>query len=213
MNNFNASLLTIILLVAPHSYAKRSSNAAFNEYKKSQEAEQKNMTYAEKEINEEEKKILAEVFANAPKRLQNIIEFIAKNEEGSEEFKQILLTGNSESNQIALAQAIAYILKKKYLIIDAITFSKLDAIDKLKELFEEIDKHEEKPLLIIRKLELLSSGNFSENSNARYVGTYLADKFDQFKNSEDFLFVGTTTATKKLPRELQSRFRGSTFIV
>ncbi len=199
--------------------SKKDRKVALDEYDKQsqeEEDEQENRKYSLKEFTEEEKILFAEVLASAPMRLQNIIESIARNEQGSEEFKQILLAGPSGSGKSTLAEAIAYKLKRKCLLVDGpslLSHYRDQAVENLNDLFEELEKYNEKPVLIINEVNVLTDNHTSEHSDTKDTAAQLWCKLDKLKNSNDFLFIGTTNITKKMPHQLQSRFRGSTFII
>ena len=141
---------------------------------------------------------------------------MSKGEEFASRFKNILLTGPSGSGKTTLAQAIAYKLQRKCVIVHAPTLLghyRDQAAENILKLFKELDEAGEKPVLIIDEINALTDDHTSEHSDTKHTAMQLWTQLDKYKHDKDFLFIGTTNITKKMPHQLQSRFEGKTFLI
>ena len=119
-------------------------------------------THKEKALKEEAKKrfteslnqqdiaLFEESFTQAPIKIKALIFSMLKGEEYANRFKNILLTGPSGAGKSTLAQAIAYKLQRKCIVIHApslLGHYRDQAAENIRQLFKEIAEDEDKPAL------------------------------------------------------------------
>lgn len=167
-------------------------------------------------IGTQDTRLYEEVFNNAPVKIKSLVNSMLMGEQFTEEYKALLLTGPSGSGKSTLAQAIAYKLKKKFVVINApslLGHYRDKAAENLRDVFKEIDEDPDKPVLIMDEMNVLTDGHTSEHSDTKNTAMQLWTLLDQHRANKDFLFIGTTNITKKMPHQLQSRFKGKTFLI
>jgi len=168
------------------------------------------------EASPEEKVLFEESFAQAPVFIKSLVAAMIKKKPWSLRYKNLLLTGPSGSGKTTLAQAIAHKLNKKCWIVHGPTllgWYRDQAAENVKALFAELDTYSEKPVLIIDEVNALTDDHTSEHSDTKHTAMQFWTMLDKYKNDKDFLFIGTTNVTKKMPHQLQSRFKGKTFLI
>jgi SpoVK/Ycf46/Vps4 family AAA+-type ATPase len=62
-------------------------------------------------------------------------------------------------------------------------------------------------------MNALTDGHTSEHSDTKHTAMQLWTLLDKYQKNKDFLFIGTTNVTKKMPHQLQTRLRGSIFSI
>lgn len=189
------------------------------------EAEQK---YKEKALKEERRQrflaslkeidvaLLEESFEQAPGKLKTIVYGMLKKEEFTSHYKNILLTGPSGSGKSTLAEAIAFKLQRKCIVIDAPSLLgryRDQAAENILKLFKQIAADPDKPILVINEINAFTDGHTSEHSDTQHTAMQLWTLVDKYSKDADFLLIGTTNTTKKMPHQLQSRFEGKTFLI
>ena len=168
-------------------------------------------SYTQKDIA-----LFEESFAQAPLKVKALTKGILNQEEYTARFKNILLAGPAGSGKTVLAQAIAYHLKRKCIVVHApslLGHYRDQAAENIRSLFEELDSYAEKPVLVMDEMNALTDDHTSEHSDGKHTAMQLWSCLDKYKNDKSFLFIGTTNITKKMPHQLQSRFKGRTFLI
>ncbi len=167
-------------------------------------------------LKKEEKELFEQSYSQAPAKLKAVVnEMIHKTEVGSK-FKAILLTGPSGSGKTVLAQSVAYRLGRSCEIVHApslLGHFRDQAAEKVKDLFRRLRKDPRKPALVLDEINALTDDHTSEHSDTKHTAMQLWTCIDKYKNKKNFLLIGTTNITKKMPHQLQSRFEGKTFII
>jgi AAA+ superfamily predicted ATPase len=168
------------------------------------------------QFTSQEISLFEEAFAIAPIKLKTLINSICKGESYTAHYKNILLTGPSGSGKTTLAQTIAYKLQRKCTVVHApslLGHYRDQAVENIRELFQEISQDPELPILIIDEINAFTDGYASEQSDTKHTAMQLWTLLDKHKNDQNFLLIGTTNITKKMPHQLQSRFKGQTFFI
>jgi SpoVK/Ycf46/Vps4 family AAA+-type ATPase len=68
-------------------------------------------------------------------------------------------------------------------------------------------------VLILEEINELTDGHTSEHSDTKYTAMQLWTLLDSYCKDKNFLLIGTTSETKKMSPQLQSRFKGRTFVM
>jgi SpoVK/Ycf46/Vps4 family AAA+-type ATPase len=168
------------------------------------------------EISSEEKVLFEESFSQAPSLIKTLVTAILKKKAWATHCKNILLTGPSGSGKTTLAQAMAHKLNRKCLLVHGPTLLghyKDQAAENIRALFQELETYSEKPILVIDEVNALTDDHTSEHSDTKHTAMQFWTLLDKYKNDKDFFFIGTTNVTKKMPHQLQSRFKGKTFLI
>ena len=184
--------------------------------RKEQELQERNQKIAISEPSPEEKILFEESFTQAPSSIKALVTGMLKKEAWALRYKNILLTGPSGSGKTTLAQAIAYKLNRKHLLIHAPTLLghyRDQAVENIRALFQQLNEYKEMPVLIMDEMNALTDDHISEHSDTKHTAMQFWTLLDKYKNDKDFLFIGTTNITKKMPHQLQSRFKGRTFLI
>lgn len=167
-------------------------------------------------LNQQDIELLKEAFEQAPLKIKALVVGILNNEEYAKRFKNILLTGPSGSGKSILAEAIAYQLGRKSIIIDApslLGHYRDQAAENIREVFRRMSEDPDKPVLIINEINAFTDGHTSEHSDTKHTAMQLWTLLDKHKNDDDFFLIATTNITKKMPHQLQTRFEGKTFLI
>lgn len=166
--------------------------------------------------SENDLELYAAAFSAAPARLKVIIEDMLEDHAYTQSYKEILLCGPTGSGKTTLAQAIAHKLNRKCILVRApslLGHFRHQTAENLLQLFKEIEESPEKPILILDEINALTDGHNSEHSDTRETAMQLWTLLDKYKNDKNFLLIGTTNVTKKMPHQLQSRFQSSIFLI
>jgi AAA+ superfamily predicted ATPase len=167
-------------------------------------------------IKEIDSSLLEESFEQAPSKLKRIIYGMLNKEKFASHYKNILLTGPSGSGKSTLAEAIAFKLQRKCIVIDAPSLLgryRDQAAENILKLFKQIAADPDKPVLVINEINAFTDDHTSEHSDTKHTAMQLWTLVDKHSKDPDFLLIGTTNITKKMPHQLQSRFEGKTFFI
>lgn len=167
-------------------------------------------------IKEIDVSLLEESFEQAPSKLKRIIYGMLQKEEFASHYRNILLTGPSGSGKSTLAEAIAYKLQRKCIVIDAPSLLgryRDQAAENILKLFKQIAADPDKPVLVINEINAFTDDHTSEHSDTKHTAMQLWTLVDKHSKDPDFLLIGTTNITKKMPHQLQSRFEGKTYLI
>lgn len=178
-----------------------------------EELEQKNGV---KKLDHRNAELYELALSTAPKRLQVLIEDMAKGKEYTKRYRVIVLVGPSGSGKTLLGEAIIYKLNKKCLVVngpDFLAHFRDQAAEKVREVFKIIREFIQKPILFINEINALTDDHTSEHSDTNHTAMQLWTSLDDLQHDEDFLLIATTNITNKMPQQLQSRLRKSTFYI
>lgn len=167
-------------------------------------------------IKEEDIPLLEEAFNQAPVEIKALVSKILQNPESTTHYRELLLTGPSGSGKSTLARAIAYKLGRKVIFITGpslLGHFRDQAAEKVAKKFKEWSNDIDKPVMIIDEINALTDDHTSEHSDAKHTAMQLWTLIDEYSKDKDFLLIGTTNVTKKMPHQLQSRFLGKTFCI
>lgn len=145
--------------------------------------------------------LFEEAFAQAPLKIKTLVSSMLKGESYTTQYKTLLLTGLTGSGKTILAQAIAYKLQRRCIVIHAsslLSHYHGQAAKNLQQNFIEICNQKDKPILIMEDIDALTDAS----DTTMQLWTLL----NKYKNDKSFLFIGTTTI-KKMPHLLQSQFK------
>lgn len=167
-------------------------------------------------LKEEDIPLLEEAFNQAPLEIKAIVSKILKNPEDATHYRELLLSGPSGSGKSTLARAIAYKLGRKVIVVTGpslLGHFRDQAAEKVAKMFKEWSENIDKPVVIIDEINALTDDHTSEHSDAKHTAMQLWTLIDEYSKDQDFLLIGTTNITKKMPHQLQSRFLGKTFYI
>lgn len=176
---------------------------------------EQNAKIFEEEVKGNEE-LFEQSFAQAPDKIQVIVRDMLRGHAYALRYKNILLAGPTGTGKSTLAQAIAYKLKRRCIVINApdlLGHYRDQAAENIRKLFKQLREDEDKPVLILEEINALTDGHTSEHSDTKHTAMQLWTLLDGFKDDKDFLLIGTTNVTKKMPHQLQSRFEGRTIVI
>lgn len=155
-------------------------------------------------------------FCHAPLKLKAIVNEMLQGTETAAKFKTLLLAGPSGSGKTTLAQAIAHKLGRSCEVVHAPTLLghfRDQAAEEVKYLFKRIAKDPKKPVLVLDEMNALTDDHTSEHSDTKHTAMQLWTRLDKYTKKKNFLLIGTTNVTQKMPHQLQTRFQGKTFVI
>lgn len=167
-------------------------------------------------LKEEDIPLLEEAFNQAPLEIKAIVSKILKNPEETTHYRELLLTGPSGSGKSTLARAIAYKLGRKVIVVTGpslLGHFRDQAAEKVAKTFKDWKNNTDKPVIVIDEINALTDDHTSEHSDTKHTAMQLWTLLDEYSKDKDFLLIGTTNVTKKMPHQLQSRFRGKSFYI
>lgn len=160
--------------------------------------------------------LFEEAFAQASLKVKVLVNSMLKGEQYATRYKNILLTGPSGSGKTTLAQAIAYKLQRKCIVINApslLGHFRDQAAENVRQMFKDLVEDKEKPILIMEEINALTDDHTSEHSDTKHTAMQFWTLLDERQHDKDFLLIGTTNVTKKMPHQLQTRFKMKTFLI
>lgn len=167
-------------------------------------------------LKKEEIVLFEEAFSQAPHIIQTLVKEISKGNEEASQYKMLLLTGPSGSGKSTLAKAIVYKLGRNCKVINApslLGHYRDQAAEELRKVFNELTQDPNKPVLVVEEINALTDDHTSEHSDTKHTAMQLWVLLDKHQTNKDFFLIGTTNITKKMPHQLQSRFKGQTFLI
>ncbi len=167
-------------------------------------------------LKKEDIELFEQSFCQAPLKLKAIVNEMLQGTNTAAKFKTLLLAGPSGSGKTTLAQAIAHKLGRTCEVIHAPTLLghfRDQAAEKVKDLFKRMAKNPKEPVLVLDEMNALTDDHTSEHSDTKHTAMQLWTRLDKYTKKKNFLLIGTTNVTKKMPHQLQSRFKGKTFVI
>ena len=163
-----------------------------------------------------DERLCIESFSQAPALLKTLVNDMARGKGYCKKYTTILLAGPTGSGKTTLARAIAYRLNREVLVVNAPALLgrfRNQSAENIKKLFQDLENANPQPILVIDEINSLTDDYISEHSDTKQTAMQLWTLLDTFAKREGFLLIGTTNITKKMPHQLQSRFKGRTFRV
>ena len=181
-----------------------------------EELAEQRMQNAVEEPTEQEKALYEQAFAQAPLKLRVLIEDMIKGKEYTKRYRAILLAGPTGTGKSTLARAIAYKLGLECDIINApslLGHYRDLAAERVREMFDRFREDMQKKVRILEEINALTDDHNSEHSDTKHTAMQLWTLLDEFKDDKNFFMIATANITKKMPHQLQSRFKGRTFFI
>lgn len=167
-------------------------------------------------IAQEDVALLEEAFEQAPLEIKAIVSKILNHPEDTIHYRELLLTGPTGSGKSTLAKAIAYKLGRKFIIVTGpslLGHFRDQAAENIAKTFKNWKNNTDKPVIIIDEINALTDEHTSEHSDAKHTAMQLWTLIDEYSQDKDFLLIGTSNITKKMPSQLQSRYMSKSYYI
>jgi len=144
--------------------------------------------------------------ASAPGRVKAILE---ARQRGLPKRNWLFLHGKPGAGKSTLAEAIGCHLGRCFFVSAGSLMKKYrnETSERLEALFNAFEQVPGKKTLVIDELNKLTDNYSSEHTDAGTTSMVLWTNMDRFQSDQNFFFIGTANETKKLPPQLQSRFK------